>query len=158
MNFGSRFLLIGVLGYCLVGAIQAGSVADVVRVDGAYARAVPPGQPNSAAFMVLHNTANTAHSLVSAESSVANVVELHTHVMEGDMMLMRQIDKIDLPAGGDVRLQPGGLHVMLIGLHQGLAPKDQVPLTLIYDDGSRQSLQLPVRAIESTMEHHLPAR
>ena len=45
-------------------------------------------------------------------------------------MRMRQIEKIDLPAGQSVKLQPGGLHVMLIGLKQNLVPDENVPITL----------------------------
>jgi len=158
MNTRLLHLLPGLAGLCLTAVVQAGTVADAVQVEGAYARAMPPGQPNSAAFMVLHNTGSATHALVAAESPVAKVVELHTHTMDGGMMRMRQVDKIELPAGQSVQLQPGGLHVMLIGLNHPLAPQEQVPLTLIYDDDSRQTVQAPVRKVQAMMmmHHHMP--
>jgi hypothetical protein len=147
-------LLPGLAGLCLAMAVQAEPVANAIQVEGAYARAVPPGQTNSAAFMVLHNAGSTAHALMAAESPVAKVVELHTHALKDGMMRMRQIERIELPAGQKVQLEPGGLHLMLIGLDHPLTPEEQVPLTLIYEDGSHQSLQAPVRRAEPMMMHH----
>lgn len=118
-----------------------------LEVGDPYVRAVPPGQPNSAAFMTLRNTSAENHALVGAESPAAETVELHTHVDEGGMMRMRRIKRIDLPAGERVTLQPGALHVMLIGLKSELAPGQTVELTLIQDDGERLSIRAPVRPI-----------
>lgn len=131
------------------------ALAGDIRVTDPYARAVPPGQPNSAVFMSLRNSSRDARALVAAESGAANTVELHTHVKEGGMMRMRKIERIDLPAGETVTLQPGGLHVMLIGLTQALEPDASVDVTLIYDDGSKDRIKAPVRALTpSPMPHH----
>ncbi|MBK1721760.1 copper chaperone PCu(A)C [Thiocystis violacea] len=129
-----------------LGALAA-NAADI-RVSEPYARAVPPGQPNSAAFMSLTNTTQEARALVGAESDAADVVELHTHVKEGDMMRMRRVERIALPAGETVNLQPGGLHIMLIGLKTQLTPGDQVALTLSFDNGDEVSVTAPVRMID----------
>jgi len=115
----------------------AGDLADAVRIEDPYARAVPPGQPNSAVFMVIENTGPTPVAVVAAESPAAATVELHTHRMADGMMQMRRIERIELPAGESVALAPGGLHVMLIGLTETLAPGMEVPLTLVFDDGGR---------------------
>ncbi|MBK5940484.1 copper chaperone PCu(A)C [Halochromatium roseum] len=129
--------------------------AEGISIDNAYVRAVPPGQPNSAAFMTLTNASGQDRALVAAESDAAEVVELHTHQMEDGMMQMRQIEQIDLPAGKVVTLAPGGLHVMLIGLTEALSPGDQVALTLNFDDGASQTLSLPVKRIDpSAMPAH----
>lgn len=128
-------------------ALQGAGAEDGIRIDGAYARAVPPGQPNSAVFLTLTNTSDTDHALVAAESPVCEVVELHTHRMEDGIMRMRQIDRIGLPARSTVRLAPGGLHIMLIGLRQDLHPGDEVPLELLFGDGARADLVAPVRSI-----------
>lgn len=124
--------------------------ADVGAIDVSdpYARAVPPGQANSAAFMMLSNTGDADRALVAAESTAADTVELHTHSMDDGMMQMRRIERIALPAGEQVTLAPGGLHVMLIGLAEQLKPGMDVALTLIFDDGSRQSVTAPVRRID----------
>jgi copper(I)-binding protein len=123
-----------------------------IMVDDPYVRAVPPGQPNSAAFMTIMNKGENPVALVSASSSAAGVVELHTHVHEDGMMKMRRIEKIDVPAGGSTALEPGGLHVMLIGLTQDLKPEDKVAITLEFSDGSTQELEAPVRKIMMQMK------
>ena len=144
--------LLALLLMSLSGAVMAQSATDEVTISGAYVRAVPPGQPNSASFMQASNAGSAAHALIGGSSPAAEVVELHTHTMEGGMMRMRQVDKIDIPAGGSVSLQPGGLHVMLIGLKQKLAPGEDVPLTLKFEDGSEVTLQAPVKKLQMKMK------
>jgi hypothetical protein len=132
-----------------VSPLWAGSAAEAVDVSGAYARAVPPGQPNGAVFMEVTNGGGEAHALVAAESPVAETVELHSHRMEEGMMRMRREERIDLPPGETVAFAPGGLHLMLIGLNRQLEPGQQLDLTLIFEDGSRTRVEAPVRAIEA---------
>jgi len=139
---------------CLSANLYAGSAADAVQADGAYARAVPPGQSNSAAFITLINPSDADHALVSAESNAAKAAELHSHTMEEGMMKMRQVEKIDLPAGEKVKLEPGGLHLMLIGLERQLSPGEEIDMTLVFEDGSRRTLTAPVKKVQDTMQHH----
>jgi copper(I)-binding protein len=144
-------LLLTTLLLGLSGAGFAQSAADGVMVIDPYVRAVPPGQPNSASFLTLQNSDSQAHALVGAESPVSKVVELHAHTMVDGMMRMRPVEKIDVPAGGAVALQPGGLHVMLIGLQQQLVPGEGVGLTLIFEDGSKKQVTAPVRKLQMHM-------
>ncbi|MGB5834295.1 MAG: copper chaperone PCu(A)C [Thiohalocapsa sp.] len=139
--------LMAVLGLILVFEAQT------VRADGAldvvepYARAVPPGQPNSAVFLQLQNGGDQDRALIGAESQAADVVELHTHLEEDGMIKMRQVARIDVPAGASISLEPGGLHVMLIGLKRQLQPGDDVAMTLKLDDGTELAVTAPVRKI-----------
>ena len=133
---------------------QSARAGDAVSVADPYARAVPPGQPNSAVFMRISNDGSDDRALLSAASTVSEVVKLHTHRMEDGMMKMRRVDQIELPAGETVTLAPGGLHVMLIGLKQQLQPGDDVPLTLTLDDGSELSLMAPVRKVMPMGQMH----
>ncbi len=135
----------------LSSTVLAGTAGDGVSVEDPYVRAVPPGQPNSAAFMSLRNATDQTCQLVGASSDVAEVVELHTHTMEDGMMRMRQVDHIELPAGETVSLKPGGLHIMLIGLKHKLVPDDEIRLTLKFSDGSEHELSAPVKKIRMTM-------
>ena len=151
MNSRSLFVLL-LLALPVIG--HASGVADQIKVDDPYVRAVPPGQPNSASFMGLHNADDQAHKLVDAHSQVAKVVELHTHIHEDGMMKMRRVPAIDLPAGETTILAPGGLHVMLIGLQQKLVPGEKVALTLVFEDGSEVELQAPVRKVMGMMMKH----
>ncbi|MCW8918537.1 MAG: copper chaperone PCu(A)C [Gammaproteobacteria bacterium] len=127
--------------------------SDAIQVEQPYVRAVPPGQPNSAAFMTLRNHSDKANAVVAASSPAARVVELHTHIMDNGMMKMRQIKQIELPAKGEAVLQPGGLHIMLIGLQQQLTPGMNVALTLKFADGSMQEINAPVQAVTQSMGH-----
>lgn len=138
----------------LIGSAALAGGADAVRVGDPHARAVPPGQPNSAVFMSLHNGDGQDHALVGAKSPVAKVVELHTHVMEDGVARMRAVDRIDLPAGQTVELKPGGLHVMLIGLTHQLLPGETVAVSLTYADGSTAEIQAPVRSIQPIPAQH----
>jgi len=106
--------LTALLAAAVLATLSIAAQGVEISIGDPYARAVPPGQPNSAVFMSLENRSGADQALVAAESGVSEVVELHTHVAEGGMMRMRRIEKIELPAGQSVTLQPGGLHVMLM--------------------------------------------
>ena len=67
-------------------------------------------------------------------------------------MQMRQVEKIDIPAGSATKLEPGGLHVMLIGLVQDLKPGDEVSITLTFEDGSKTTIVAPVRNLQMQMK------
>jgi copper(I)-binding protein len=129
----------------------AETAGEGVLIKDPYVRAVPPGQPNSASFMALHNQSAKLHHLVGASSNIAELVEIHTHTMEEGMMRMRQVEKIALPAGETVTLKPGGLHVMLIGLKKKLVPDEEIDMVLEFSDGSTQQVTMPVKKIRMSM-------
>jgi len=128
--------------------------AHPVQVHEPFVRLLPPTQPNTAAFMVLENTGERDLALVRAESEASRVVELHEHLMIDGMMRMREVDRIDLPAGTHTELRPGGLHVMLIGLQAPLHQGQQVGITLVFDDDSRLEIHAPVRHPGEEMPMH----
>ena len=141
--------LTGLAPACLQAAETA---ADAVSAENPYVREVPPVSRTSAAFMTLRNAGAEDHAVVAARSPAAAFVELHTHLLGDDgMHRMREVEQIDVPAGGEAVLQPGGLHVMLIDLVAPLKAGDQVELTLVYDDESEQTFTAEVKTIESTM-------
>lgn len=154
MKKNSILLSAALLLLTAFGSAVAGNAAEEVVVSDAYARAVPPGQPNSASFMTLTSKSDKDHALVEASSPAAEVVELHTHTMKDGMMQMRRVEKIDIPAGAETKLQPGGLHVMMIGLKQELKPEQEVTLTLVFEDGSKAEVTAPVRKLQMKMMKH----
>jgi copper(I)-binding protein len=101
---------------------------------------------NGAAFMTLRNRGGQADRLVSASVPIARTVELHTHIRDGDVMRMRPVADIPVPAGQTVRLRPGGLHVMLIGLTEPLRQGATVPLTLRFERAGEATVQLESQA------------
>jgi len=130
----------------LSAAAWAQAAAPAVRVDGAWARASVQGQTGTGAFMTL--TSREALKLVAVVSPAAGVAEIHEMKVEGDVMRMRAIEALDLPAGKPVELRPGSYHVMLLDLKAPLMKDSVVPLTLVFRDAkgaeSRLQLQLPV--------------
>jgi periplasmic copper chaperone A len=141
-----------ILGLFCSSQVLAGTAADDISISDPYVRAMPPGQPTSLAFMGITNNSGQDHVLVDAEGTVAKMVELHTHTMKDDMMHMHKVEKVDLPAGKKVMLESGGLHVMLMGLKQDLKPGDSVALNLVFEDGSKKKLEVPVRKIRMLMK------
>lgn len=126
--------------------IPAWAQTVTVKVEGAWARASVQGQKGTGAFMRL--TAQDGARLVRAESPAAGVTEVHEMKMEGDVMKMRAVPSLELPAGKTVELKPGGYHVMLLDLKAPLAKDSTVPLTLVFQDAkgveSKLELTLPV--------------
>lgn len=135
-------------------AAWAGSAADSVTALDAYVRAVPPGQPNTAAFMVLQNSDAKPHAVVKADNNLSQITELHGHVNDGGVMKMRPVKQIDIPAKGEAKLQPGGLHVMLIDLKQPPKAGDTVAVTLTFEDGSAKQVNAMVRHPVGMMMGH----
>jgi copper(I)-binding protein len=123
-----------------------------VQVDDPWVRATVPEQNVTGAFMRL--TAPADARLVSARSPLAGKVEIHEMVTEKDLMKMRPVVAIELPAGKTIELKPGGRHVMLFDLKGPVREGDTVPLTLVLEgrDGKRETIDVaaPVRPLNQT--------
>jgi hypothetical protein len=84
-------------------------------------------------FMLIKNTGAQNDRLVKAASDAAELVQVHETTMDGGVMKMAEVAGIDIPAGGQAELKPGGYHVMLINPEQGLKPGDTVSITLTFE-------------------------
>src|SRR3546814_16908753 len=87
--------------------------------------------------------------LVATEGEVAERVELHTHTMDGNVMQMRRVEALEIPAQGKAALQPGGIHIMLIGLKQPLREGERFPLTLTFAKAGAVTVEVAVEAVGS---------
>ncbi len=105
-------------------------------------------------FLTLKNTDKKEAFLISASTPIAARVELHDHIMENDVMKMREVPSIAIPAGGTVKLQPGGLHVMFFGVKQALKPGDTFPLTLNFKNTKSITVQVSVMKISHDPNKH----
>ena len=127
-----------------------------VTVAEPWVRATVPQQSGTGAFMNL--TAERDTTLVAADSPVAKFVEVHEMAMENNVMKMREIPRLSLPAGKMVPLKPGGYHIMLMELHRQVKEGDTVPLTLRFEnaDGTKSEVQVqaPVRPLASNGAGH----
>jgi len=128
-------------------------LASTISINDAYVRATPPGLPNSAAFMTVKNETSKDINIVKASSKVAKYVELHTHNMKNGVMKMYQVPQITVPKNGKVVLQPGGFHVMLIGLYQPLKKGESVTFTLELANGETKTITAPIKSVMGGMKH-----
>lgn len=129
-------------------SLGAAAAQPLLQVDDAWARASVPGQQSSGAFMRL--TAREPLSLVGASSPVAGLVEVHEMKMDGDVMRMRAVPALALPAGKPLELRPGGLHLMLMELKAPLQQGASIPVTLLLRNAQggqeRVEITMPVSA------------
>lgn len=98
----------------------------------------------SAVYMTLVNNGSTADAVVKASTDAAQTVELHNVIMENNVAMMRPVPEIEIPAGGQAELKPGGFHVMLIGITRDLKVGDTVNLTLDLRSGASLQVAAPV--------------
>lgn len=151
---GRLMRFIAISAFMLAG-VQALPANAEVRVEGQWVRATVVQQKSSGAFMRI--TASKDSRLVEARSGAAGAVEIHEMVMDKDVMRMRPVAGLDLPAGKAVELKPGGYHLMLLNLKQQLKDGENVPLTLIIEaaGGARESvaINVPVRPLNNAGQH-----
>lgn len=133
-------------------AVSSASAGDFrlgdLTVEQPWARASAGPARNGAAFMAIRN-AGPDDRLIGAAGDVAARVEIHTHLMEGNVMRMRQVEAVEVPAGGTTSLQPGGFHIMLIGLKAPLAEGDSFPLTLTFEQAGNLAIDVVVQGVGS---------
>ncbi|KJS69698.1 MAG: copper chaperone PCu(A)C [Serpentinimonas sp.] len=133
--------------FALIGPAAAQS--PVVSVSEPWVRATVAQQGATGAFMRL--SANQDVRLVAASAPVAGITEIHEMSVVNDVMRMRAIDALELPAGRTVELRPGGYHVMLMDLRQPLNAGERVAITLVFEDRAQrrftQQVEAPVRAL-----------
>ena len=145
----TRIVLI--TGALLFGAVSATLAQTTVK--DAWVRGTVAQQ--KATGMFANITSTGGGKLVSASSPAAGIVEIHEMAMDGNVMKMRAIPGLDLPAGKAVELKPGGYHVMLMDLKQQVKEGDTVVVTLVVEgkDGKRESIDVkaPVKAL--AMKH-----
>jgi hypothetical protein len=129
--------------FALVAPLVA--AAGPIELRDAYAHATSTAQPVGAGFVTIANT-GAADRLTGVSCACSQSVELHSMSMEGGVMKMRKLDAIDIPAKGQVTLEPGGMHLMLIGLKAPLAAGQDVPLELRFDKAGVVKVALKVKA------------
>lgn len=134
-------------------APQAGGIV----VENAWARpakAMEGMGATSAAYFVIRNAGSADDNLLRVSTDVAGKAEMHETVRAADAghdhnasdaMTMRPVEKVTVPAGGTVEFKPGGLHVMLMDLKRDLAVGDRFRLTLTFEKGGEQTVEVEVR-------------
>ena len=119
--------------------------ADTITITDPYMRVSSAMARSGAAFMEITNSGAEDDRLTGVRADIAQRVELHTHIEEGDIMRMVEVaEGFAIPAGATHLLARGGDHVMFLGLQESLAHGDSVTLTLIFEKAGEMMLTLPV--------------
>ncbi len=153
----SRLAAVVVMAVALLASVPAaahGYGKGDIQVRHPWARATPPGATVGAGYLEIRNNGRTADRLVGAVSPVAERVELHLTTRNGEVMKMREAQRLDVPARQRLALRPGGPHLMLVGRKKPLAKGDRVPLTLRFERAGELTIELEVQAADSRKPHH----
>lgn len=115
-----------------------------LEIIGAFARASPKMVSAGAGFMTIRSLGDSDR-LLGFSSPACENPELHTHIHDNGMMRMRQVESIEIPAGGAATLEPGGLHLMFIDLVGELVEGESVDVILTFEKAGEVSISLPVK-------------
>lgn len=125
-----------------------------LEIEHPFARATPPNAPVSGGYMTIHNSGETADRLISGKADFADRVEIHEMKMEGDVMKMRQLaDGLEIPAGGEVELKPGGYHIMFIGIDSQFKDGETRSATLTFEKAGSIDIDFQVQDIRAMQGH-----
>jgi len=136
---------------------QAHNEHPAIMVMGGHARATFALAKTAAVYFTLHNhsSSDVTFTQIEVDSGVAEEAQIHTTVMQDDMMQMREVTKgVVIAANDKVTFESGGYHVMLLGLSKGLEEGAKVPLTLHFSDNQKVDIVLPVKKADSAAPHH----
>ena len=147
MKFNVLFTIFAAIGIAFSGTALAQTASvGAIKIENAYTRATVPGQQVAGGFMKIENKGAT-DQLLSASSPAAGEVQLHEMAMDGNVMKMRQVKDIAVPAGGAVELKPGGLHLMFMNIKAPLAAGESVPVKLKFAKAGEVEVKMPVNAM-----------
>ena len=142
-------------------AFASSSAFAQITVDAAWSRATIPTTPIGVAYLTVTNKSNDGDVLIAASFVGAGRVELHEHIKQGDVMQMRQVKTIAVPAGQSVKLQPSGLHLMLMELKEPLKAGTTIALVLKFERAGEVKVDAVVRKLgdrgPDDPTHHGPA-
>lgn len=145
-------------GHGHAGHAAAAQPADGIAVATPWMRQPPPGADVAGGYMVITNPGATADRLVGGSAAFAERVEVHQMAMANGMMTMEEVEGgLEVPAGGEVKLQPGGLHVMFFGLRDVPQAGDSVPVTLTFEKAGEVTVDMSVEAMGASQPaeaHH----
>lgn len=131
---------------------QAHEEIGLLTSDG-WVRASLGAGKTTAAYITLDNSHGPSDVLLSVHTPVATATEIHTMTMDGDIMRMRRMETAPLPNGDKLEFQPGGMHLMLIGLTSKIQAGDDVPLTFVFEKMGEKTISLKAMKKAPTAAH-----
>jgi periplasmic copper chaperone A len=133
--------------YVVLLLVASGAAAQTgsVEVKDAWARATPGKTEVGAVYLTIESP--IADRLTGLSTPVASIAQVHTMTMEGGVMKMSRVAGLDLPAGQPIKLAPGAMHIMLIGLTDKLYPGQSFPLTLLFEKAGKMEVTVSVAPV-----------
>ena len=138
------------LAFAVFALCPALSLAQI-KIEGAWARPTVKGQQGGGGYMAV--TSATGDRLLGGSTTLSQRFELHTMSMKGDVMEMRQMEAVDLPAGKKIEFKPGGMHLMFSGLKQPLALGSKVPVTLKFEKAGDVKVEFEIMSHPAAPMH-----
>ncbi len=129
--------------------LSACAAQKEIEIREAWARPAAQGE-NGAIYLVIYNHTREVVELTGVSSEVAEAVEMHESRMEGDVMQMHRLESVPLQANAETAFEPGGLHIMLIGIKKDLKAGDQIVITLHFKNLEEISVTVPVREMPAS--------
>jgi hypothetical protein len=127
-----------------MSVLGASARADSLAFEDAWIRATPPGVETAAGYVTVENNAEPDR-LVDAHSDAARQVEIHTTVQQDGLLKMVRLEALAISSGRPTMLEPGGNHIMFIGIQKPFAPGDTVAVTLVFERAGAIELEFAVR-------------
>lgn len=140
---------------CVMSLAVAAEQVDqdtMLDIENAWVRALPPGQPNTAAYLTLVNRGEAVVVVESASANVADKVEIHTTRSADGLVRMEQLQSLEVAPGERLALAPGGTHLMLLGLETMPVTGDTVQLCLQLSSQSEVCTSADVRKSSDTSD------
>ena len=149
MRFSSDLrTLVFLLSVGLLVALTGCSAAPAgpqIECHDAWGRPSPKKAGAGAVYVVIENKGRETDRLIGATSPAAKTVELHESFMDDDVMKMRPVAGLDIPAGGMVELKPGSYHIMLIDLAEAVQVGSTIPVTLLFEKSGEITLDVEIQ-------------
>jgi copper(I)-binding protein len=134
-------------------SLAHGYKLGALEVSHPWSRETAPGAKIGVGYLKVKNTGGEPDRLIAVETPAAEKVEIHESAEENGIAKMRPVDGVVIPAGGEVALAPGGLHLMLVNLKEGLAAGERVPATLVFEKAGRVDVELAVEEMGAAPAH-----
>ena len=138
----------------VLGFVVATPVFAEVQIENPWVRATAPGAKMAAGYLKIRNSAAAGDRLLGAASPAAARVEMHVTVKDGDIMRMREVKELGVPAQGNLELRPGGAHLMFVEIKYPYREGEKVPLTLRFEHAGEVRAELRVGRLGATRHGH----
>ena len=129
--------------------ISEPALSSSLMIEGAFARASSGHGKNSAAYLSIHNHSPNDDYLIDAKTNIAAMTSIHNHINDKGIMKMRAVKQIVIPGDGSIRLQPGGFHIMLMGLKKPLVEGDKFDLKLVFKNAGNIMCSIIVKKVHA---------